>query len=84
MAPTLSKVVNEDQLQFEDDNGMFSLCPKLLCDLLKSVDTAVNPELGISLNEVESGGLRHRVHKGKMKRGFFEFLNHDEKYVSSY
>ena len=77
MAPVQSKSINN-----YDPAATGLCCPKTLCDLIKSVENhKVNPELGISLDEVTNGGLRHRLHKGNMKRSFFKFLTHDDKYA---
>ena len=77
MAPVQSREV------FDDDStaAVSEVCPKTLLELIKSnEDYMVNPELGVSLDEVVNGGAEHRIHKGKMKRSFFNFLKHDSKY----
>ena len=58
------------------------LSAKTLFDLVKSTeDYKVNPELGVSLDEVVHGGVEHRAHKGNMKKSFFSFLKKDTKYA---
>ena len=79
MAPTHSKLSTETDSEGDAEAQMF-ICPKQLCDLVQTFEHKVNPELGLSLSEVVNGGERHRVHKGKMKRDFFHFLNRNEKY----
>ena len=78
MAHSASKSV--ESLSSSDD----SPSPKELLEIIQSYDDQkVNPELGVELGEILSGCLQHRAHKGKMKRAFFKFLNHDPKYSPS-
>ena len=58
------------------------LSAKTLFDLVKSTeDYKVNPELGVSLDEVVHGGAEYRTYKRKMKKSFFSFLKKDTKYA---